>query len=198
MRLSGQVQATLVSGEDNMSLAVGLGAATFANSYLQGNMQADAQAKQQEINNKILMDDAINQYHQLDAAERDINSDSTNQLISNQLSLLERREQAKLMAGASGTQGGSVTSVLQDLAREGGANQAAILDNRAKSLDEITRQAESIRYGARRNADTRVLSRPSAFSSISAGLNAYSAGKGASDALGEYKSSGGGIGSFWN
>lgn len=160
-----------------------------------GNMQAQkniaaANKIQQDINNQIVMDDAINQYAQLSAAERDVAEKASEQLLDNQLTMIQQKENAKLLAGASGTQGASINSMLFDISQTGGANQAAIIQNRANAFDDIRKQADSIRFGARRGQDTRQISKPSVSQSIGAGMQTFKQVGQLRSALSEYSGDG--------
>lgn len=155
------------------ALAGGLGGAYAAYMLYSGYASAKAAEEQQRLNNEAIVKGALDQYHQLDAAERDINSQASEDLEKNQLSMLSLQESAKVMAGATGTQGSSVNSVLKDIAQTGGRNQAAIIANRTRSLDSITRQAKSLHDAAISGQDVRSLSRPSAAMAIQQGVGMY-------------------------
>lgn len=147
-----------------------IGGATAGFSYLQQRADYKTQTEMQDYNNQIIMNDAINQYGQLGESEHNVQENMLRSLLDNQLDVAAQQANAKLLAGASGTQGGSVNSMLFDIAQTGGRNQANIIYDRNQQLSQITKQAESIRYGARRQMGTRSFARPSALRALQGGI----------------------------
>lgn len=153
---------------------------------------ADAEEAQQDKNNKNTTEAAIAAMGDLSPAQRDIQNDSAEEGLKSQADYIRNVSQVNLMSGASGTYGGSVDSMLRDLATTRGRNMSQIVKNRDTQLQDIQKQAEQIRYGARANQDTRLFNKPSGFgiavSAIGAGAQGYSAGssfsQGAKGAMG--------------
>lgn len=146
-----------------------IGGATAGFSYLQQKADYKTQNEVQKYNNQIIMNDAINQYGQLGESEHQVQENMLRGLLDNQLDIAAQQANAKLLAGASGTQGGSVNSMLFDIAQTGGRNQANVIYNRNQQLNQITKQADNIRYGARRQMGTRAFARPSVLRSLKGG-----------------------------
>lgn len=151
-------------------------------SGVQARKQAEAQEEQQRINNEVTMQSAVAQMGDLDAATKDTNEDASEEGLKTQADYIRNVSQVNLMAGASGTYGGSVDSMLRDLKTTRGRNMSAIVKNRDTQLGEIQKQAEQIRYGARANMDTRMFNKPSGFgiglSAVASGVSAYGSGYG--------------------
>lgn len=98
------------------------------------------QWKQQMINTR-------EQYRQLGQQEAFANKEYHDQLIQNQASLLQQRGQVELLAGATGTGGGSITSMLNDLTGQAGQNQAQIVSNYENQIDGFINAAKGIQSG---------------------------------------------------
>lgn len=107
--------------------------------------------------------------------------------ISNQASLLQQRAQVALLAGATGTGGNSVSSMLNDLAAEGGRNQSTIIDNYENQKINFTNQLKSIQRGGQ--VQMREFKKPSAVSTLVQGIpslaSAYVTGSKSGMALGK-------------
>ena len=107
--------------------------------------------------------------------------------ISNQASLLQQRAQVALLAGATGTGGNSVSSMLNDLAAEGGRNQSTIIDNYENQKINFTNQLKSIQRGGQ--MQMREFKKPSAVSTLVKGIpslaSAYVTGSKSGMALGK-------------
>lgn len=107
--------------------------------------------------------------------------------ISNQASLLQQRAQVALLAGATGTGGNSVSSMLNDLAAEGGRNQSTIIDNYENQKINFTNQLKSIQRGGQ--MQMREFKKPSAVSTLVQGIpslaSAYVTGSKSGMALGK-------------
>ena len=141
-------------------------------SGVQQQKQANAEEEQQRINNKATMDAAIASYGDLTPQERDIDAEAAQGGLRAQAEYLRSVGDLNLISGASGTYGGSVDSMLRDLKTTRGRNMSDVVANRTTELDNVAAHAESIRYGARANMQTRVISKPTA---LGIGLNAAGA-----------------------
>ncbi|AAP48774.1 internal virion protein [Salmonella phage SP6] len=102
-------------------------------------------------------------------AERSASKQYHSELIDNQVSLLQQRAQVALLAGASGTGGNSITSMLNDLTGEAGRNQATIIDNYETQQINFANQLKSIQKGGQMMM--RSFEKPSAFSAIAKGVS---------------------------
>lgn len=107
--------------------------------------------------------------------------------LSNQASLLQQRAQVALLAGATGTGGNSITSMLNDLAAEGGRNQSTIIDNFENQKINFANQLKSIQRGGQ--MQMREFKKPSAVSTLVQGIpslaSAYVTGSKSGMALGK-------------
>lgn len=170
------------------SLVVGAASAIY--SGVQQGKITDAEEEQQKLNNKATLDSAISAYGDMSAADRDSQEAEQEQGIAAQAQYIQDVGRVNVMSGSSGTYGGSVDVLLRDLATTRGRNVTNIIKNRETEIDDFQRQAESIRYGARANMQTRVFNKPSALgiglSAVGAGAQGYAAGssfgKGAKEA----------------
>jgi biopolymer transport protein ExbD len=154
-------------------------AAGAAASGIQQRQLAEAQEEAQDKNNKQLALDAVAQYADLSAAEKDVHEESLDSSLQQQRAFLQAKGEIEVVAGASGTSGGSVDQMLRDLTQTKGRNLAAISNNRRNALSEIKVQAEQIRYGARARMTSRIFQKPSigliALNAANAGMQGYSA-----------------------
>ena len=164
----------------------GLSAAQVFVQAEQTKLNAEAQAKAQEQNNQSIRLAAVQQYDDLSRAERDVIEQADLESLDQQRQHIQAQGRVNAMAGASGTYGGSVDSVLRDLVQTRGRNVAAIRSNKKTQLDDIRVQSEAIRFGARAQQGNRVFTKPKA------GLVALSAG---TAALSSYSAAGGRFGS---
>lgn len=163
-------------------IMMAVSAASAIYSGVQQGKVADANAEAQEKNNEALRVAAIQQYDDLSPAERDINEQSLEEGLAQKKQLIKERSRINLLAGASGTYGGSVDSMLSDLTRNYGQNISTIIRNRDTRLSEVAVQAEQIRYGARAQMTNRVFNKPSgvaiALDTAAAAGQGYQAGAG--------------------
>lgn len=98
-------------------------------SFLQQKAMANALKKQQEQQWKAQMANTREQYRQQGEQMQAAAQDYANAGLANQMSLAEQRAGVELMAAASGTGGGSITSMLTDLNAQAGRNQSQIIEN---------------------------------------------------------------------
>ena len=136
-------------------------------SYDQGQKQADAMAKQQELNNEATLKSAVSQYSEMGAFEQEAARQNLNDSLDVQADRSRAVGRVNLMTAASGTSGLSMDSLLTDIRQSKGRNMETINQNRQTDLANFRQQASNIRYGAASQMDTRTISRPSA---VAAGL----------------------------
>lgn len=149
-------------------LAMGGSLLSSLTGFLTGGEQAKALKKAQKEQWKQQMINTREQYRQLGDAERVANKEFHQDLIQNQVSLLQQQAQVELMAGASGTGGASISSMLNDLSGQAGRNQAQIVDNFENQQQGFINQAKAIQTGGQ--MQQRSFSKPSAFGSLVSGL----------------------------
>lgn len=146
--------------------------------FLSGGAEAKALKRAQKEQWEQQMVNTREQYKQLADAERAANKDKHTELLQNQVSLLQQRGQVELLAGASGTGGASISSMLGDLSAQAGNNQSQIIDNYERTQQGFINQAKAIQTGGQ--MVQRQFNKPSAFSSMISGLgsaaNAYMSG----------------------
>lgn len=161
-----------------------IAAATMAGQALmqgiQARKQAEAQQEYQQQRNKRALESMQDQYSQLSGAEADARERSLEETMDNQVEAAKRRSRINLMAAASGTQGLSVDSMMQDISRNQGRNMNTIISNQDIELQGFRNQAEQIRTGTANRIDKRKIQRPSwgeiGLSTASAGLQGYMTG----------------------
>lgn len=112
-----------------------------------GDAEAKAQKKAQEERWRQQLINTREQYRQLGQQEQHANKEFHSQLIQNQVSLLQQKAQVELMAGATGTGGGSVSAMLADLTNQAGQNQSKIIDNFENQQQSFINQAKAIQMG---------------------------------------------------
>lgn len=100
-----------------------------AGSFLQQKAMANALNKQQKRAWKANVANVREQYRQVGQQMQAAGQDYANAGLANQMSLAEQRAGVELMAAATGTGGGAITSMLTDLNAQGGRNQAQIIEN---------------------------------------------------------------------
>jgi hypothetical protein len=165
-----------------MVAAIVVSVASSVYSGMQASAQANAEEEQQRLNNKSTMEAAIASYGDLTPQERDIDAEAAQGGLKAQSEYLRSVGDMNLISGASGTYGGSVDSMLRDLKTTRGRNMSDVVANRSTELANVAAQAESIRYGARANMQTRIISKPTALGMglDAAGAAASGASRGAS------------------
>jgi len=148
---------------------------------------AEANEKQQKLNNAAVSKATLDSYDDLSASERDVLEDTALQGIDQQKQAMQAEGQINVLAGASGTAGGSVSSMLSDVKQTKGKNLSTIQGNRTTELDNIKTQAEQIRQGGAGRMGNRTFDKPSTgmilANSAMAGASAY-AGAGGSFGVG--------------
>ena len=110
-------------------LGAGLQGLGLIGNLFGGSDEAKAMKKAQEEQWRQQLIATQEAYKTVADAERSAAKQYHADAISNQASLLQQRAQVALLAGATGTGGNSVSSMLNDLAAEGGRNQSTIIDN---------------------------------------------------------------------
>lgn len=152
-----------------------------------GRDEAKAMKKAQEEQWRQQLIATQEAYKTVADAERSAAKQYHADAISNQASLLQQRAQVALLAGATGTGGNSVSSMLNDLAADGGRNQSTIIDNYENQKINFTNQLKSIQRG--RQMQMREFKKPSAMSTLVRGIpslaSAYVTGSKSGKALGK-------------
>lgn len=152
-----------------------------------GSDEAKAMKKAQEEQWRQQLIATQEAYKTVADAERSAAKQYHADAISNQASLLQQRAQVALLAGATGTGGNSVSSMLNDLAADGGRNQSTIIDNYENQKINFTNQLKSIQRGGQ--MQMREFKKPSAMSTLVQGIpslaSAYVTGSKSGKALGK-------------
>lgn len=181
-------------------LAMGGSLLNSLTGFLSGGSQAKAYKKAQEEQWQQQLINTREQYRQLGDMERQANKEYHQDVIQNQISLLQQQAQVELMAGASGTGGASISSMLSDLTGQAGRNQSAIIDNFENQQQSFVNQAKAIQTGGQ--MQKREFKRPSAFSALASGLGdaasayvtGYKTGTGLSKAWADSRTYSSGVG----
>lgn len=168
-------------------LGVGLQGLGLIGNLFGGSDEAKAMKKAQEEQWRQQLIATQEAYKTVADAERSAAKQYHADAISNQASLLQQRAQVALLAGATGTGGNSVSSMLNDLAAEGGRNQSTIIDNYENQKINFTNQLKSIQRGGQ--MQMREFKKPSAVSTLVQGIpslaSAYVTGSKSGTALGK-------------
>lgn len=168
-------------------LGVGLQGLGLIGNLFGGSDEAKAMKKAQEEQWRQRLIATQEAYKTVADAERSAAKQYHADAISNQASLLQQRAQVALLAGATGTGGNSVSSMLNDLAAEGGRNQSTIIDNYENQKINFTNQLKSIQRGGQ--MQMREFKKPSAVSTLVQGIpslaSAYVTGSKSGMALGK-------------
>lgn len=154
-------------------------------SGMQSRYDAEAQQEIQKNNNREIDRVAVANYSDLSRAETSIQESAALESLEQQKAYFKARGRVNVLAGSSGTAGGSVDSILRDLNQTKGQNISTITKNRRTQLDEIALQAEQIRQGAKASKSNRIFSKPSG------GLIALNAVAQTADAGAKYMGAGG-------
>lgn len=167
-------------------LGAGLQGLGLIGNLFGGSDEAKAMKKAQEEQWRQQLIATQEAYKTVADAERSAAKQYHADAISNQASLLQQRAQVALLAGATGTGGNSVSSMLNDLAAEGGRNQSTIIDNYENQKINFTNQLKSIQRGGQ--MQMREFKKPSAVSTLVQGIpslaSAYVTGSKSGMALG--------------
>ena len=168
-------------------LGAGLQGLGLIGNLFGGSDEAKAMKKAQEEQWRQQLIATQEAYKTVADAERSAAKQYHADAISNQASLLQQRAQVALLAGATGTGGNSVSSMLNDLAAEGGRNQSTIIDNYENQKINFTNQLKSIQRGGQ--MQMREFKKPSAVSTLVQGIpslaSAYVTGSKSGMALGK-------------
>lgn len=168
-------------------LSAGLQGLGLIGNLFGGSDEAKAMKKAQEEQWRQQLIATQEAYKTVADAERSAAKQYHADAISNQASLLQQRAQVALLAGATGTGGNSVSSMLNDLAAEGGRNQSTIIDNYENQKINFTNQLKSIQRGGQ--MQMREFKKPSAVSTLVQGIpslaSAYVTGSKSGMALGK-------------
>lgn len=149
-------------------LGAGLQGLGLIGNLFGGSDEAKAMKKAQEEQWRQQLIATQEAYKTVADAERSAAKQYHADAISNQASLLQQRAQVALLAGATGTGGNSVSSMLNDLAAEGGRNQSTIIDNYENQKINFTNQLKSIQRGGQ--MQMREFKKPSAVSTLVQGI----------------------------
>lgn len=168
-------------------LGAGLQGLGLIGNLFGGSDEAKAMKKAQEEQWRQQLIATQEAYKTVADAERSAAKQYHADAISNQASLLQQRAQVALLAGATGTGGNSVSSMLNDLAAEGGRNQSTITDNYENQKINFTNQLKTIQRGGQ--MQMREFKKPSAVSTLVQGIprlaSAYVTGSKSGMALGK-------------
>lgn len=168
-------------------LGAGLQGLGLIGNLFGGSDEAKAMKKAQEEQWRQQLIATQETYKTVADAERSAAKQYHADAISNQASLLQQQAQVALLAGATGTGGNSVSSMLNDLAAEGGRNQSTIIDNYENQKINFTNQLKSIQRGGQ--MQMREFKKPSAVSTLVQGIpslaSAYVTGSKSGMALGK-------------
>ena len=121
-----------------------IGTATAIKSGLDQRRAAEAQEDLQEAQNLNMRKAAAQQYNDLIPAQRDVFEAAGEESIGAQAAHFQARGRVNALAGASGTHGGAVDSMLRDLRVTHGRNLRNIAHNRDVELDSIRARRKGI------------------------------------------------------
>lgn len=151
----------------------------------------DAAYEDQEEANLAARLLAADSYADLGAAKREIEDESLEASLAQQRDYIQAVGRVNLLAGASGTFGGSVDSMLRDIRQTRGANVSKIVKNRNTQLESLALDARNIERHGLASQTTRTFNKPSALATglsvAGAGLQGYSAGLSLKDQMGQAK-----------
>ena len=182
-----------------------MGVIGVAGKVMEG-MQARNAAKSAEAaqinNNRIIRQAAASSYGDLASSERFTQSSRHKASMLDHAQFLKAKGEVLVQAGASGTYGGAVNGMIQDLMDTKGRNLATINSNARKQMDDYALQKENIALSAQRGQGTKTFAKPSmamiGISAIQAGVQGYQAGQGLSDSLALAAPAGGVESSNWD
>jgi alanyl-tRNA synthetase len=152
----------------------------------QGAMAA-ADAKAQQAAWVQRLNDTRENYKQIARASQQVNREKNEDIIQNQTSLAQQKADVELMAGASGTGGNAITSMIGDLSRTAGQNQSRIINNYDSEQQNMANQLRQAQLGGQ--VEMRQFRKPSSsdylLGGLSSGMQGFMAGKSGGDALGK-------------
>lgn len=152
-----------------------LSVAASVQQAVQASKNADAQEEAAEIRNEQLADQTIANYDELSEVELVAQQQALESSKDMQEDYIESKGRINVMAAAMGTGGSSVSSSLQDLERTKYSNYNTILLDRQAKMDNVSAQAENMRYQAASGMSVAPVSRPSwAATALNVGTTALS------------------------
>ncbi|QBQ76598.1 hypothetical protein R4596rev_00035 [Escherichia phage vB_EcoP_R4596] len=168
-------------------LSAGLQGLNLLGGLFGGRDTAKAMQKAQEEEWRQRLEATREAYSSVADAERAAAKQYHSDFLSNQISLMQQRAQVAVMAGATGTGGSSITSMLNDLTAEGGRNQSTIIDNYENQQINFANQLKSIQRSGQ--MQMRTFDKPSALGTLVKGIpsiaSSYVTGSKAGMALGK-------------
>lgn len=168
-------------------LSAGLQGLNLLGGLFGGRDTAKAMQKAQEEEWRQRLEATREAYSSVANAERSAAKQYHSDFLNNQISLMQQRAQVAVMAGATGTGGSSITSMLNDLTAEGGRNQSTIIDNYENQQINFANQLKSIQRSGQ--VQMRTFDKPSALGTLVKGIpslaSSYVTGSKAGMALGK-------------
>lgn len=168
-------------------LSAGLQGLNLLGGLFGGRDTAKATQKAQEEEWRQRLEATREAYSSVANAERSAAKQYHSDFLNNQISLMQQRAQVAVMAGATGTGGSSITSMLNDLTAEGGRNQSTIIDNYENQQINFANQLKSIQRSGQ--MQMRTFDKPSALGTLVKGIpslaSSYVTGSKAGMALGK-------------
>lgn len=168
-------------------LSAGLQGLNMLGGLFGGQDTAKAMKKAQEEEWRQRLEATREAYSSVADAERSAAKQYHSDFLNNQISLMQQRAQVAVMAGATGTGGSSITSMLNDLTAEGGRNQSTIIDNYENQQINFANQLKSIQRSGQ--MQMRTFDKPSALGTLVKGIpsiaSSYVTGSKAGMALGK-------------
>ena len=149
-------------------LSAGLQGLNILGGLLGGQDTAKAMKKAQEEEWRQRLEATREAYSSVADAERSAAKQYHSDFLNNQISLMQQRAQVAVMAGATGTGGSSITSMLNDLTAEGGRNQSTIIDNYENQQINFANQLKSIQRSGQ--MQMRTFDKPSALGTLVKGI----------------------------
>lgn len=168
-------------------LSAGLQGLNLLGGLFGGRDTAKAMQKAQEEEWRQRLEATREAYSSVANAERSAAKQYHSDFLNNQISLMQQRAQVAVMAGATGTGGSSIASMLNDLTAEGGRNQSTIIDNYENQQINFANQLKSIQRSGQ--MQMRTFDKPSALGTLVKGIpslaSSYVTGSKAGMALGK-------------
>lgn len=168
-------------------LSAGLQGLNLLGGLFGGRDTAKDMQKAQEEEWRQRLEATREAYSSVANAERSAAKQYHSDFLNNQISLMQQRAQVAVMAGATGTGGSSITSMLNDLTAEGGRNQSTIIDNYENQQINFANQLKSIQRSGQ--MQMRTFDKPSALGTLVKGIpslaSSYVTGSKAGMALGK-------------
>jgi len=127
-----------------------------------GNSAAKKQKQAMDKYNSQIRENAENNYQRLDIQEGEAAGAAREQLLDNSISMVSKRAQIESIAAATGTAGGTLGTLVNDVYAEGGRNQGAIVDNYNREMTGFVAQAEDVRRGAQASMRSSQIQKPTA------------------------------------